>query len=224
MRLLPSAALGLGLHGLATPWRTARAAAAVGARTAAALTGAARQFVPPCAAEAARRPVERWSARGSAGLLRVEEAAAGAVRTVVRALTAAVLDQLDLDAVVDRVDVRRVADRVDVDRVADRVDVRRIADRVDVDAVLARIDLAALTEQVLAEIDIGRVVRDTGGGMAEETIDAFRVQSMRADRLVDRVTDRLLRRGGRAAPASDDKSGAAGAPGSDAGSGTGRPP
>ncbi len=108
-----------------------------------------------------------------------------------------VLDQLDLDAVVARVDVDAVAARLDLDAAADRVDVRRIADRVDIDAIVARIDLVALTEQVLREIDLGRIVRETGGGMAEETVDAFRVQAMHADRLVNRATDRLLRRDGR---------------------------
>ncbi|MFH9423938.1 hypothetical protein [Streptomyces sp. NPDC017529] len=126
--------------------------------------------------------------------------AATAVGTVARAalrrLVASVVAQLDLDDLVSRVDVDRVADRVDVDRVADRVDVERIARRVDLDAVLDRVDVAALTRQVLEEIDIGRIVRDTGGGMTAEARDAVRLRSARADRLVDAFTDRLLRRDG----------------------------
>ncbi|MFD7663763.1 hypothetical protein [Streptomyces sp. NPDC059788] len=117
-------------------------------------------------------------------------------RAALRRLVAAVVDQLDLDDLVSRVDVNRVADRVDVNRVADRVDVERVARRVDVDAMVDRADPVALTRQVLDEIDVGRIVRDTGGGLTGEALDAVRLRSARADRLVDAFTDRLLRRNG----------------------------
>ncbi|MEV5599687.1 hypothetical protein [Streptomyces sp. NPDC052496] len=128
-------------------------------------------------------------------------------RAALRRAVAAVVAQLDLDALVARVDVDKVADRVDVDRVADRVDVERIARRVDIDAVLVRADPVALTRQVLEEIDIGRIVRDTGGSMTGDALDTVRLRVARADRLVDAFTDRLLRRNGtvpsqQAAPSS----------------------
>ncbi|WJV50649.1 hypothetical protein [Streptomyces flavofungini] len=124
---------------------------------------------------------------------------------LLRELISAVVARIDLDALVARVDVDRVADRVDVDRVAarvdigsiaDRVDVNRIADRVDVRAVIARVDLVPLTLEVLARIDLGRIVRDTGGGMTRETLDALRERSMRADLMVNHLAGRLLRRNG----------------------------
>ncbi|WP_409061763.1 hypothetical protein [Streptomyces sp. SYP-A7185] len=118
-------------------------------------------------------------------------------RVAVRVDVDRVADRVDVDRVADRVDVGRVADRVDVDRVADRVDVDRVADRVDVDAVLDRIDLVGLTRDVLREIDLGRIVRDTGGGMTVETVEAVRVLGRRGDRNVNRLADRLLRRTGR---------------------------
>ncbi|MFD6289731.1 hypothetical protein [Streptomyces sp. NPDC060205] len=111
--------------------------------------------------------------------------AADVADAVIRAVTAAVVDRMDLDELVARVDVNRVAERVDVDR---------IAARLNVDAVLDRVDLAVLTKSVLEEIDLGRIVRDTGGGMADETVHGLRARSMRADRMVDRIADRLLRR------------------------------
>jgi hypothetical protein len=171
--------------------------------------------------------------------------AAGITDALIRGLTSAVVERLDLDDLVSRVDVNRVADRVDVDRIADRVDVNRVAERVDVDhvarridvdriaeridvdrvvgrvdvdriadrvdvdrvanrldldAVLARLDPAALTRGVLEEIDLGRIVRDTGGGMAVESVDGFRARGMRADRTVNRLADRLLRRSDEPAP------------------------
>ncbi|OKI02120.1 hypothetical protein A6A06_13620 [Streptomyces sp. CB02923] len=131
-----------------------------------------------------------------AAAVRVGDGVGRAQRAVLRRVVAAVVDQLDLDALVARVDVNRVAERVDVNRVADRVDVERVARRVDLDAVLDRLDPVALTRQVLEEIDIGRIVRDTGGGMTGEALDAVRLRSARADRLVDAFADRLLRRNG----------------------------
>ncbi|MEV1022084.1 hypothetical protein [Streptomyces sp. NPDC050264] len=115
---------------------------------------------------------------------------------LIRPVVTAVLDRIDLDAVVARVDVNRVADRVDVERIAARVHVNRIADRVDVDRVIARIDLVGLTREVLREIDLGRIVRDTGGGMTAETVDAIRLLGQRGDRSVNRLADRLLGRAG----------------------------
>ncbi|MFC8126278.1 hypothetical protein [Streptomyces sp. NPDC057302] len=108
----------------------------------------------------------------------------------------AIVDRVDVDGIADRVDVDRVADRIDVNRVADQVDVDRVAERVDVDSVIVRIDLVGLTHDVLSEIDLGRIVRDTGGGMAAETADAVRLLGRRGDRGVNRFSDRLLRRAG----------------------------
>ncbi|WP_050511944.1 hypothetical protein [Streptomyces rimosus] len=126
--------------------------------------------------------------------VRVADGIGDTRRAVLRRLVAAVVGQLDLEALVARVDVNKVAERIDVDRVADRVDVARVARRVDVDAVLDRVDLAGYARQVLEEIDVGAIVRDTGGDLTGEALDAVRLRGARADRLVDAVTDRLLRR------------------------------
>ncbi|WP_157851484.1 hypothetical protein [Streptomyces monomycini] len=127
---------------------------------------------------------------------RIGDRVGRARRAALRRVVAAVVAQLDLDALVARVDVNKVAERVAVDRVADRVDVERIARRVDIDALLVRADPVGLARQVLEEIDIGRLVRDTGGSLTGDAVDAVRLRSARADRLVDAFTDRLLRRNG----------------------------
>ncbi|MER6290621.1 hypothetical protein [Streptomyces sviceus] len=107
-----------------------------------------------------------------------------------------VLARVDLDSVLDRVDPEAVLARVDVDGVLDRVDLDALLARVDPDTVLARVDLVTYAESVLDELDLGRVVRDTGGSITAETLDSFREQNARADRLVQRITDRLLHRAG----------------------------
>ncbi|MBO4253941.1 hypothetical protein [Streptomyces griseorubiginosus] len=178
------AALGLALE---AQHRLSSALLGAAERTAPATRAAVRGLVPSGATDAVGRRVAHWSARGAAERLRARNEALSAARRLVQVLAAAVLDEIDLDA---------VADRLDVDRVASRLDVDRVASRIDIDAVLARVDLVTYTELVLEEMDIGRVVRDTGGSITAETLDAFREQNARADRLVQRIADRLLRRAG----------------------------
>jgi len=154
--------------------------------------------------------LDGWAARGLAEQRRAQEVATRAVRAVI----AAVLDAIDLDQVVARVDLDRIIGRVDANQIAARIDLNRIVERIDVDAIAARIDLDAivarvdidaivaridlpgLTEQVIEEVDLGELIRESSSTMASETVDALRVQGMRADGLVNRVVDRILLRQG----------------------------
>jgi hypothetical protein len=158
--------------------------------------------------------LDGWAVRGLAEQRRVQAAAVRAIRALISALVAAVLDEIDLDQVVARVDLDQVVDRMDLDRIVDRVDVDAIAQRidlqavvarldldaivarVDIDAILARVDLPELTEQVIDEVDLGEIIRESSSTMASETVDALRVQGMRVDGLVSRIVDRILQRDG----------------------------
>lgn len=213
LALLPAAAVGLGLE---AQRRSLDAAAAIGARLSPPMRVVARPAVAvaraPLAAVWRRLDLDGWAARGLAEQRRNRQAAAVTARALVAAIAAAVLEQVDLDAVVarvdlnaivDRIDLDAIVDRIDLDAIVDRLDLDRIAERIDVDAiaaridlgaVVARLDLAALTEQVMDEVDIGEVIRESSGTMATETVDALRVQGMRADRLLSRMVDRILQR------------------------------
>jgi hypothetical protein len=206
LRLLPAAALGLGLE---AERRALDAGAALGARLSPPLRIVARPAVAvgrgPLAAVWRRLDLDGWAARGLAEQRRNRLAAAATARAMVAAIAAAVLEEVDLDAVVARVDLDRIMDRLDLDQVVDRLDLDRIAGRIDVDAiaaridvgaVVARVDLAGLTEQVMDEVDLGELIRESSGTMATETVDALRVQGMRADRLLSRTVDRILLRKG----------------------------
>jgi hypothetical protein len=158
--------------------------------------------------------LDGWAARGLAEQRRAQEVATRAVRALTAALVAAVLEEVDLDRVVARVDLNQVVaqvdlnqiaaridldevvDRIDIDAIASRIDLDAIVARVDIDAILARVDLAALTEQVIDEVDLGEIIRESSSTMASETVDALRVQGMRADGLVSRMVDRILLRQG----------------------------
>src|SRR6266542_675783 len=165
VRLLPAAAVGLGLE---AERRSLDAAAAVGSRITQPLS-----VLAPAASSwplaAARRRLAAWGEQGLTEQRSSERAAAAAVQASLRSLVAAVLDQIDLD---------------------------RVVDRVDMDAIVARIDLPALAQQVLDELDVGQIVRESSSTMAAETVDALRVQGMQADRLLSGLVDRLLLRAG----------------------------
>jgi hypothetical protein len=201
---LSGAALGLALE---AQRRSLEAAAALGARLSPPLRVVARPAVAvgrgPLVAVWRRLDLDGWAARGLAEQRRNRQAAAVTARALVAAIAAAVLEQVDVDAVVARVDLDRVVDRLDLDRIVERLDLDRIAGRIDidaiaaridVDAVVARVDLAGLTEQVMDEVDLGELIRESSGTMATEAVDALRVQGMRADHLLSRVVDRILQR------------------------------
>ena len=108
----------------------------------------------------------------------------------------AIVERIDVGAIVERVDVGAIVERVDLDAIASRIDLDAIVARVDLDAIVSRIDLAGLTEQVMDEVDLGEIIRESSSTMASETVDALRVQGMRVDGLVSRIADRILFRQG----------------------------
>jgi len=108
-----------------------------------------------------------------------------------------VLDRVDLDAVVARVNLDAVVARVDLDGAVDRVDLDRAVDRVDVDRVISRTDLAGLARYVVQEIDLPGLLRASTGSVTNEMVRSVRDQGVDADRAVERIVDRLLRRQGR---------------------------
>lgn len=114
-----------------------------------------------------------------------------------------VVERANLERVVDRVPVQRVLDRVDVDAVVSRVDTQALVDRIDIDAIaarlnldaiIARLDLAALANDVIDEIDLPDLLRESSGAMGSETVRGLRMQGIRADEGVSRIVDRLLLR------------------------------
>jgi hypothetical protein len=115
----------------------------------------------------------------------------------------AIVHRLDIDAIVRQVDIDAIAQRIDLDAIADRIDLDRIVARIDIDAIVAGVDLNAivdrlnvvgLAEEVINEIDLPEIIRDSTGSMASEVVRDARIQSFDADEAVSRLVDRLLRR------------------------------
>ena len=105
-----------------------------------------------------------------------------------------VVDRVPLDAIVARIDLDQIVERVDLQRIVDRIDVDAVASRLDVEAVVHRLDLAAIAREVIDELDLHEIIRESMGSMTTETVGGIRVQSMNADRAITRLVDRVLRR------------------------------
>jgi hypothetical protein len=92
--------------------------------------------------------------------------------------------------------VEMVFNRIDLTRlVIERVDVNRIIEeRVDIDAVIERTDVAGLARDVLQQLDLPEIIRESSGTMAAETVESLRLRGMDADRSLSRLVDRVLQR------------------------------
>jgi hypothetical protein len=106
----------------------------------------------------------------------------------------AIVQRIDLDAVMRRVDIDAIAQRIDLDAIADRIDVDRIVSRIDVDAIVDRLDVVGIAEEVINEVDLPEIIRDSTGSMASQVVRDARVQSIDADEAISRFVDRLFRR------------------------------
>jgi len=111
-----------------------------------------------------------------------------------------IIDRLDLDAIVGSVDLDAVAAKIDLEAIVKRVDPDAVIARVDVDATLARLDLAAIARQVIDEIDLPEILRQSTGAVSSEAVREIRDESMLADEALARFVDRVLRRRRAASP------------------------
>jgi hypothetical protein len=108
----------------------------------------------------------------------------------------AVASRIDLDPLAARIDVEAILDRVDLNEIVkERLDLNAVVRTVDIDSIIDRIDLVALANEVIDEIDLPYIIRQSSGSLASESVRNVRIQSIEADRAVERVIDRFrLRR------------------------------
>ncbi len=92
-----------------------------------------------------------------------------------------------LPAVVARIDVARIVNSLDIDA---------IVAQLDIPALVGRMDLNAVVLQVINDIDLPTIIRDSSGLLASETVTGVRTLSIDADERVNRIVDRLLLRRG----------------------------
>jgi hypothetical protein len=118
--------------------------------------------------------------------MEAEASAVAFARALEREVVRAALGPLDLTHIVRA--------RVDMNALVDEIDVDRIVARVDIDSLVERVDIAGLIQEVLDEIDLPSLIRESTGTITSDAIEEARYVSLDADRMVARVIDRLLRR------------------------------
>ncbi len=76
--------------------------------------------------------------------------------------------------------------------------------RLDLDAIVDQVDIAALVEEVLTEIDLPSIIRESTGSVASESVRGARMTGISADDAISRALERhLFRRRGRTPPIGD---------------------
>jgi hypothetical protein len=125
---------------------------------------------------------DRWTQERPAS----EEAASSFAGRILPELTNAILDKLDLTQI--------AIDHLDIDRILDSVDLDAVIERVDLNAAIHRVDLAAIATEVIGEIDLPELIRESTGAVTSETVRAVRMRSAEADLFMGRIIDRLLMR------------------------------
>jgi hypothetical protein len=130
----------------------------------------------------------RWTQERPAS----EEAASSFAGRLLPEIAGAILDKLDLTQI--------AIDHLDIDRILDSVDLDSVIDRVDLNAVIHRVNLAGIATEVIGEIDLPELIRESTGAVTSETVRTVRMRSAEADQLLGRIIDRILMR----QPASTD--------------------
>ncbi len=105
-----------------------------------------------------------------------------------------IIERVDVEKIIERVDVEKIIERVDVENIIERVDVNAIVGRVDVQAIMGKVDIAPMAQEIISEVDIGAIVRQSTGSITGDMVDGGRLTAMRIDGFVDRITDRILLR------------------------------
>ena len=138
-------------------------------------------------------------ALGAVALTAVPVAAAGhRVRVLAAPVLALVRDEV----------TRQLAEALDVvvptavAQVLQRIDLTALVEQnVDVERIVESVDLVGITNQIIAEIDLPEIIRQSTGSVASETLRGVRMQAITADDAVSRLGERFRLRRARAVPA-----------------------
>ena len=138
-------------------------------------------------------------ALGAVALVAIPVAAAGhRVRVMAEPAVSLVRDEV----------TRQLAEALDVivpaavAQVVQRLDITSIVEQnVDVEHIVGSVDLVGITNQIIAEIDLPEIIRQSTGSVASETLRGVRMQAITADDAVTKLGERFRLRRARPVPA-----------------------
>ena len=127
---------------------------------------------------------------------RREQQVLAQLKIVVPAIVGAVVDWIDLNQL--------VIEKVDFEKVIAAVDFEKVIAAIDVGQIVKTLDIDSIAREILVNLDVPELIRESSGAMASETVVGVRMRGMEADERVANLVDRLMRRrGGRGAAAED---------------------
>ena len=127
---------------------------------------------------------------------RSEAAADRFITALVTDISDGILNRMDLtDIAIQRVDVDRLIQEADIEAVLQRVDLDEVASHLDIQAIVDRLDLVGIARNLIEELELTEIIRESTGALAVESIEQLRFQGVRADRVVSRALDRIVRKG-----------------------------
>jgi hypothetical protein len=94
-----------------------------------------------------------------------------------------------VDAGFDRLTtlINVVLDRIDLTQlVIDHVSVARIVDAIDVEELLVRMNVTGIVKQIITDVDLPGIIRNSTGAIASDSVSSMRLQSASADATVER--------------------------------------
>lgn len=175
-------------------------AAGLALATAGLITGTAASALgelAPATAARARRAARSAAALPAPRIVRVRLGRAAAAQRARERATAERLDALlrrSIGRVLSMVDLNRLLAGLDVQAIIRRVDLDEVIASIDLDAALHRVDLPGIAAEVMEELDIGAIVRESTMSIGTQSVEAMRFQGVRGDELLVAFVDRLLRR------------------------------
>jgi hypothetical protein len=84
--------------------------------------------------------------------------------------------------------------RVNIGRIVAAIPIEDMMAQIDFNAILQNLDIGRIVQQVVADVDIAAVVRESTSSIGDDAVDVVRVQSIAADQAIERIVDRVLRR------------------------------
>lgn len=106
----------------------------------------------------------------------------------------AIVAGVDIGAIVARLDIDAIVARVDIDAIVARIDIDAIVEGVDIEAIIGRLDLGGIATEVIEDIDLPEIIRESSGAMASESVLGVRMRGIEADERINRIVDRVMLR------------------------------
>jgi hypothetical protein len=90
--------------------------------------------------------------------------------------------------------VAKVIEMIDINDIVARIDIEEIIAQIDIEAIVARVDVAGLVKQVITDVDLPEIIRESSGAVASETVVGVRMRAVEADERITRIVDKILLR------------------------------